>query len=204
MQGAEAIGDQIGFADPASTTTTSRQDVQAFKGGTASISAKTSGFPPAGQLRVGTSAAWGNGQGSYTGAVLRYTSTTPTAFHGVTWIRGSGTLTGPVLQVQPYQVTGENCYANDCQVSISPPLAAAKAAGATVTNAGTCQLFATSAALPSGPLAPDKISYWDGCQWEAKRISVTGNDFVFQPAVIAAGTPLTGGKGTIVHRSARG
>jgi hypothetical protein len=31
---AEAIDDQIGFADPAATTTTSRQDVQTFTGGT--------------------------------------------------------------------------------------------------------------------------------------------------------------------------
>jgi hypothetical protein len=196
VQGAEAIGDQIGFADPASATTTSRQDVQTFRNQAASISANTAGFPPAGQLRVGTSAAWGNGQGSYTGAIVSYASTTASAFKGVTLIRGSGTLTGPVLQVQPYRVTGESCYANDCEVSISPPLAAAEPAGSAVTNAGTCQLFATSAALPSGPLAPDDVSYWDGCQWEAKRISVTGNNFVFQPAVIAASGPLTGGTKT--------
>jgi hypothetical protein len=196
VQGAEAINDQIGFADPAQTTTTSTQDVQALTGATASISADTTGFPSAGELRVGTSAAWSDGTGSYTGAILGYTSTTASAFQGVSLIRGSGTLAGPVLQVQPYRVTGETCYANDCRLTITPPLAAAEPVGATVTNAGTCQLFATSSALPSGPLAPDKVSYWDGCQWEARDISVTGNDFVFHPAVIAAGEPLTGGTGT--------
>jgi hypothetical protein len=196
VEGAEAAGDQIGFADPVQTTTTSTQDVQTFTGGTSSISAATAGFPPAGELRVGTSAAWSDGQGSSTGAILSYTSTTATAFQGVTWVRGSGTLTGPVLQVQPYRVTGQSCYANDCQVSISPPLATAEPAGTTVTNAGTCQLFATSDAVPSGPLAPDNVSYWDGCQWEARNISIAGNEFIFQPAVIAAGTPLTGGTGT--------
>jgi hypothetical protein len=49
-----------------------------------------------------------------------------------------------------------------------------------------------SAALPSGSLAPDQASYRDGCQWQAQDISVTGNDFVFQPTVIAASAPLTG------------
>ena len=196
VTGAEAIDDQIGFADPATTTTTSRQDVQAFHGGTASISASTTGFPSAGEVRVGTSAAWYDGGGSYTGAILSYTSKTASAFQGVTWIRGSGTLTGPVLQVQPYRVSGEKCYANDCALTIAPPLATAEAAGTTVTNAGTCQLFATGAALPAGPLAPGNVSYWDGCQWEARNISVTGNAFLFQPTVIAAGQPLTGGTGT--------
>jgi hypothetical protein len=196
VQNAEAINDQIGFADPAKTTTTSKQDVTTLKGGSASISAKTAGFPSSGELRVGTSAAWGDSQGSFTGAILAYTSTTASAFRGVSLIRGTGTLSGPVQQVQPYRVTAEKCFANDCLLTISPQLASAEAAGATVTNAGTCQLFATSAALPSGPLAPDHVSYWDGCQWQARDVSVTGNDFVFQPTVIAASAPLTGGKTT--------
>ena len=63
----------------------------------------------------------------------------------------------------------------------------------TVSNAGTCQLYATSSAPPSGPLAPDGTSYWDGCQWEAKNISVTGNVFQFDPSVIASSAPLVGG-----------
>ena len=110
-------------------------------------------------------------------------------FTGVSLVRGSGTLAGPVRQVQPYKVTAEKCYANDCQLTISPPLAASQAAGAVVSNAGTCQLYATSSALPTGPLAPDGTSYWDGCQWETKGISVTGNDFQFHPSVIASSTP---------------
>jgi hypothetical protein len=65
--------------------------------------------------------------------------------------------------------------------------------GAAVSNAGTCQLYATSSALPSGPLAPDGTSYWDGCQWEARNISVTGNVFQFDPSVIASSAPLAGG-----------
>jgi hypothetical protein len=196
VQGAEAINDQVGFADPVSTTTTSTQDVRALTGGSSSISASTAGFPSSGELRVGTSAAWSSGSGSYTGAILSYTSTTSSSFQGVSLLRGSGTLAGPVLQVEPYQVTSESCYANDCELSISPALATAEAAGTTVTNAGTCQLFATSAALPSGPLAPDNVSYWDGCQWEARHVSVTGNYFVFQPTVIAASAPLFGGTST--------
>jgi Right handed beta helix region len=192
VDGAGAIDDQIGFGDPASTKTTARTDVAAFTG-SGTISGRSAGFPSSGELRVGTSAAWSDGGGSYTGAILSYTGTTPTSFTGVSLVRGSGTLAGPVQEVQPYKVTAEKCYANDCAVTVSPPLAGPEAAGTEVSNAGTCQLYATSSALPSGPVAPDGISYWDGCQWEAKDISVTHNNFQFNPAVIASSAPLAGG-----------
>ena len=193
--GTEAIGDQIGFGNPAATTTTDRTDVATLSG-SGTVSARTTGFPSSGQLRVGTSAAWSDGGGSYTGAILSYTGITPTTFTGVRLVRGSGTLAGPIRQVQPYKVTAERCYGNDCVLTVSPPLATRKAVGAEISNAGTCQLYATSAALPSGPLAPDGTSYWDGCQWEAKDLSVTGNDFQFDPSVIASSAPLVGGATT--------
>jgi hypothetical protein len=196
VRGAEAVDGQVGFSDPAMTTTGARTDTRRLIGVTATLPASTKGFPASGQLRVGTSAAWGNGYGSYTGAILAYTGTTPAAFTGVTLVRGSGTLSGPVQQVQPYRVIGDKCYANDCQLTITPGLRAAEPAGTAVTNTGTCQLYATSAALPSGPDAPDKTSYWDGCQWEARDITVSGNTFVFQPSVIASSAPLVGGTRT--------
>lgn len=192
VSGASAIGDQIGFADPVSMKTHDTTDVTALTG-SGTVNASTGGFPSSGQLRVGTSAAWSDGGGSYTGAILAYTGTTPTSFTGVSLVRGSGKLAGPVQEVQPYKVTAEKCYANDCALTLSPPLTSPELAGAEVTNAGTCQLYATSSALPSGPRAPDGVSYWDGCQWEAKDISVTGNDFQFDPTTIAASAPLVGG-----------
>ena len=192
VAGTSAIDDQIGFGDPRSTKTADRTDVATFTG-SGTINATTTGFPSSGELRVGTSAAWADGGGSYTGAILSYTGTTSTSFTGVSLVRGSGTLAGPIREVQPYKVTAERCYANDCVLTVSPPLAKPEAAGAEVSNAGTCQLYATSSALPSGPLAPDGTSYWDGCQWEAKDISVTGNDFEFNPSVIASSAPLVGG-----------
>ncbi len=192
MTGPSAIHDQIGFGDPRSTRTADRTDVAAFTG-SGTIKASTTGFPSSGELRVGTSAAWTDGGGSYTGAILSYTGTTSTSFTGVSLVRGSGTLAGPIREVQPYKVAAEKCYANDCVLTVSPPLTTPEAAGAEVSNAGTCQLYATSTALPSGPLAPDGTSYWDGCQWEAKDISVTGNDFQFNPSVIASSAPLVGG-----------
>jgi hypothetical protein len=190
--GPEAIDDQIGFGDPLSTSTADQSDVADFTG-SGTVKARTAGFPSSGELRVGTSAAWGDGGGSYTGAILSYRGITSTSFTGVSLVRGSGTLAGPIREVQPYKVTVERCYANDCLLTVSPPLAAAETAGTEVSNAGTCQLYATSSALPSGPLAPDGTSYWDGCQWEAKDISVTGNDFQFNPSVIASSAPLVGG-----------
>ena len=189
---ASAIDDQVGFGNPASTKTTARTSV-ATLAGAGTISARTAGFPSSGELRVGTSAAWSDGGGSYTGAVLSYTGTTSTSFTGVSLVRGTGTLEGPIREVQPYKVTAEKCYANDCALAVSPPLARPEAAGTEVSNAGTCQLYATSSALPSGPVAPDGVSYWDGCQWEAKDISVTGNNFQFEPSVIASSAPLAGG-----------
>jgi hypothetical protein len=142
---------------------------------------------------VGTSVAWPDAGGSYTGAILSYTGTNATGFTGVSLVRGAGTLEGPVQGVQPYKVTAEKCYANDCALTISPPLPSPEAAGAEVSNAGTCQLYATSLALASGPVAPDGISYWNGCQWEVKDIAINGNDFEFNPSVIASSAPLVGG-----------
>jgi hypothetical protein len=195
VAGTEAIDDQIGFGDPKSTTTADKTAVATFTG-SGIIRAATTGFPPSGELRVGTSSAWAQGGGSYTGAILSYKGTTLTSFTGVSLVRGSGKLAGPVREVQPYKVTAETCYANDCAITLAPPLTAAEAVGSEVSNAGTCQLYATSSALPSGPVAPDGISYWDGCQWEAKDISVTGNDFWFDPSVIASSAPLIGGSKT--------
>lgn len=205
--GSVAIDDQIGFADPRSTKTPDHTGVNTFTGA-GTINATTAGFPSSGQLRVGTSAAWADGGGSYTGAILSYRGTTPSSFTGVSLVRGSGSLAGPIREVQPYKVTAEKCFANDCAVTVSPPLAAPQVAGAAVSNAGTCQLYATSSALPSGPLAPDGVSYWDGCQWEAKNISVTRNVFQFDPSVIASSAPLVGGGKTTTctaaHRDACG
>ena len=192
VAGASAIDDRIGFGDPASTKTTDRTDVAALTG-SGIIKASSAGFPASGELRVGTSTAWADGGGSSTGAILSYTGTTPAGFTGVSLVRGTGTLAGPIQEVQPYKVTGEKCYANDCLLTVSPPLASSEPTGVEVSNAGTCQLYATSSALPSGPLAPDGVSYWDGCQWEAKDISVTGNNFQFNPSVIMSSAPLVGG-----------
>jgi hypothetical protein len=200
VAGAEAIGDRIGLGNPASTRTPDKADVAAFTG-SGTVRAGTAGFPSSGELRVGTSAAWADGGGSYTGAILAYTGTAPTGFTGVSLVRGSGTLAGPVREVQPYTVTAERCFASDCLVTVSPRLAAAAPAGAEVSNAGTCQLYATSSALPSAPLAPDGTSYWDGCQWEARQIVVTGNDFRFDPALIASGASPYGGAETACNRA---
>jgi hypothetical protein len=195
--GSGELSGSIQANDLAYTTTTAVTDVTSFTG-TGTVDASTIGFPSSGELRVGTSAAWNNAEGSYTGAILSYTGTTATSFTGVSFVRGSGTLAGPILQVQPYKVTAETCYADDCKVTISPGLSATDAsnlAGTEVDNAGTCQLFATAAALPSGPLASNGISYFDGCQWETRGFSVTRNIFIFDPSVIAHadGQKLPGG-----------
>ena len=196
--GAAAINDQIGFADPATTTTTDTTNVSTFSG-SGVVNATTSGFPSSGQLRVSTSATTTGG--GYTGAILSYKNTTSSTFTGVSLVRGTGTLSESIIQVQPYQVKSETCYANDCAVTVSPALSASEAAGTTVTSAGTCALFATSVATPTSPIAPDGTSYFDGCQWEPAHISVTGNNFVFDPSTIAGGTTVGGTVGTTCNSS---
>ena len=196
VNGSEAINDQIDFTDPVQTTTSSTTVVSTLNGSGSINAASTTGFPSSGQLRVGTSAAWSNGNGSFTGAILSYTGTTATSFTGVSLVRGSGTLSGPILQVQPYKVVSETCYTNDCSLTISPALANSVAYGTQISNAGTCQLFATSTATPTSPLAPDGISYFDGCTWGTKNISVMGNTFSFDPTAIANGTTISGSVGT--------
>lgn len=191
VKGPEAIDDRVGFGDPMQTSTSSRVNVSELRSsspGTISV-LSTAGFPSSGQLRVGTSNSWSDGNNSYTGAILAYSGTTANSFTGVSLVRGAGRLSGPILQVQPYGVTAEKCYANDCQLTLSTPVASSEAAGTKVTNAGTCQLYATSTATPSSPMAPDGVSYWDGCQWESRNVSVTHNTFIFEPSVIAHGPP---------------
>ena len=185
--------------DPAYATTTASTNVTNFTGSQSLPAASTAGFPSSGQLRVGTSEAWGAGGGSYTGAILSYSGISGNSFTGVSLVRGSGTLGGAIMEVQPYKVTGETCYTNDCAVTITPALSSSVAAGDNVTNVGTCQLFATAGATPLSPMDPVSSSspyyesYWDGCQWEARDISVTGNTFTIQPSVMDATAPLTGG-----------
>jgi hypothetical protein len=188
------LSGSIKVSYPLRTSTTSTPDVSSLTGaGTISVPS-TAGFPSSGQLRASTSAT-GYG-GGLTGAILSYTGATSTSFTGVALVRGSGSLDGHIQQVEPYKVTSETCYSNDCAITVSPALTASASASTTVTNAGTCALFATGAATASSPIAPSGDSYLDGCQWGTKHISVTGNSFVFDPAYIAASTTATGHAGT--------
>ncbi|HUC88219.1 MAG TPA: hypothetical protein VMR95_03655 [Candidatus Binatia bacterium] len=190
-------------ANPAYTSTSSTTNVSSF-GGSGTIIAPTLGFASSGQMRVDTSAAGGGG--GFTGAILAYTGlgatqvacgvSSTTCFTGVSLVRGSGTLTGTIQQIQPYKVTAETCYANDCSLTVTPSIANSVAIGTQVSNAGTCPLYATSVATPTNPMdpatSPNTESYWDGCQWEARNVSVSGNTFFFQPSAIAASAPPEG------------
>ncbi len=191
--GSIATNDQIGFSDPIDTVTSDATDVTTFNGsGTINVTS-TTGFPTSGEIRVGTSRAWSDGGGSFTGAILSYSGKTGTTFTGVNFERGGGTLAGPIESVQPYKVTSEACYANQCVLSITPHLGSDIASGTTVTNAGTCQLYATAGATPTSPVSPGGVSYYDGCQWQSKNVLVDNNIFFFQPSYIAHTAPLTGG-----------
>jgi len=166
----------------------------------------TSGFPASGELLADTTKADAPG-GGFTGAILSYSSTTSTTFTGVQLVTcgsstpgaacgGSGNLlggSGSELQaIEPYEVTAETCYATTCKVTVSPSIPSVSA-NSYVDQNGTCRIFLTSSASPTAPIAPNGVSYFDGCQWLVKNVAVTGNTFFFQPSQIAASAPLIGG-----------
>jgi len=218
MTSAPAVNDQLGFSGPgssgyASDSTTDTTNVSTFTGSgvinaasdpitegfaTPAPSCGTTGHAPCPELMVATSKA--SYQGQMVGAVLSYSGITSTQFTGVDLVRGSGDLGGPsgdwISPVEPYTVTAVSGSAPDYKVTINPGLSSSDAtlatAGAPVYNDGTCELYDTPAATPSGPLAPDGLSYFDGCIWENRNISVSGNTFDFDPTAIANGPNLWG------------
>jgi len=213
LSSAPAINDWIGFADLApddcgssnscssagsylaTTTTSDTTNVASFSGsGTINV-ASTTGFPSSGQLLVSTSCGT-----LYlsTGAVVSYTGTTPTSFTGVSLVSGCGTLTssGPIVAVQPYHITAVSCPGGNCTdnavVSVSPPVTAPLADGTQAYFTGTCPYYDTATATPSSPTAPDGTSYYDGCMWEDRNITIESNTFVVDPQAFDS-TPLPTG-----------
>lgn len=142
---------------------------------------------------MATSAA--NAHGQYTGAVLSYTGLgagsscsagSGACLTGVSLVRGTGDLLdgGFVQQMEPYEVTAVSGYAPDYKLTITPSITSDLTPNATVYDDGTCNLFDTSAALPSGPVAPDGISYYDRCIWGNRDITISGDTFVLNPTAI--------------------
>jgi len=123
-----------------------------------------------------------------TGAFVSYTVDTTTSFSGVDLVPGWGALSGTVQAVQPYHVTAVSC-AGGAAVSVSPAITTNLAAGTELYSTGTCAYYVSSAATPSSPTATNGTSYYDGCMWEDRNISVTANTFDVDPAQFDA-TPL--------------
>ncbi|MGH9104449.1 MAG: hypothetical protein ACRDZX_01160, partial [Acidimicrobiales bacterium] len=208
LSDAPALLDWIGFAgqapdscpapssckshphDPVETSSNDKTEVSRFKGSGTITVTSTTGFPSSGQLIVSTSA----GSLNYaTGAVVSYTGHTTTSFTGVELISGSGRLAGAIEAVQPYHVAAVSCPGGNCLyntvVRVSPAITADLAAGTIVYSTGTCPYYVTTAATPTSPRAPDGTSYYDGCMWEERNISVTHNTFEVDPAQFDS-TPL--------------
>jgi len=199
------VDDWVGFAgaapdagasDPAGTSTADTTNVASFAGsGTINV-ASTAGFTSSGQLLVSTSS------GSLydaTGAVVSYSATTGTQFTGVNLVSGSGTLDGSILAVQPYHVTAVSCPGGNCTnnavVSVSPAITTDLAAGTSVYTTGTCPYYVTASDTPGSAVAPNGVSYYDGCMWEDRNISVTANTFEVDAAAFGS-TPLPNGGGS--------
>jgi hypothetical protein len=211
LTGAPAIDDYIGFAgqapdtcsstspcggyanDPVETSTTDKTDVATFAGSGTIAVASTAGFPSSGQLLVDSSAGSLTGA---TGAVVSYKADTPTSFTGVKLVSGRGTLGGTVEAVQPYRVTAVVCPGGNCSgkvyARVVPPVTTDLTAGTAVYSTGTCPYYVTSAARPSSPEAPDGTSYYNGCMWEDRNVSVTANTFDVDPARFDSAPPPEG------------
>ncbi len=212
LSGAPTQADWIGFAgqapngcsasspcgsytsDPVQTSTSDVTDVSTFAGAGTINAPSTAGFPSSGQLMVDTS----EGSLPYsTGAVVSYAGTTASSFTGVKLVSGAGTLSGTVEAVQPYQVTAVVCPGGNCTnnavVTVSPPLTSDVAAGTTVYATGTCPYYVTVTATPGAPAASNGTSYYDGCMWEDRNITVTGNTFEVDPTTFNATPTPEGG-----------
>ena len=191
---APALADWIGFDDPAQTTTNARTNVSTFAGAGAITVASTVGFPPSGKLIVDTSAG---ALPEATGAVVSYSGLTSTTFTGVTVVSGAGTLSGGIQAVQPYQVTAVSCPGGNCAgnavVTVSPPITKSLSAAGLVYSTGTCRYYVTATATPSSPTAANGTSYYDGCMWENRNISVIGNTFEVDPVEFNATPAPEGG-----------
>ena len=202
LNSAPAISDWIGLTGPVTTTATQAVDVATTS--TLTV-ASIAGFPSTGQVEVSTS---GGSLYGATGAVLAYTGTTTGELTGVSLVSGTGTTVngGAVVEVQPYHVVangtagtvdcpGGNCT-NNAQVEVSPSITSGTIGAGTVVYAtGTCPYYVTAAATPASPMAPTMAdgtaySYYDGCMWEDRNISVTDNNYVQDNSINGASYPV--------------
>jgi hypothetical protein len=77
-------------------------------------------------------------------------------------------------------------------ITVSPPVAVNEASGAQLWSQGACSLYDTSTATPQSPTpaslgnGSQTISYFDGCQWRPRNITVANNTFHFNPNEIQA------------------
>jgi hypothetical protein len=189
-----ALADWIGFADPAKTTTSASTNVSTFTGAGTIVVASTAGFPASGKLIVDTSAG---ALPEATGAVVSYSGTTASAFTGVALVSGAGTLSGKIQAVQPYHVTEVSCPGGNCAgnavVSVTPPITTSLPAAGPVYSTGTCRYYVTATATATAPTAANGTSYYDGCMWENRNISILGNTFTVDPVQFNATPAPQGG-----------
>jgi hypothetical protein len=192
---------------PVIVTTSDTANVSTFTGsGTITSVSATSAFPSSGQLIADTSTGT---LYTATGAVLSYTGTTGSTFTGVNLVSGSGTLSGNLEAVQPFAVTSVTCPGGNCtdntDIQTSPTICGTSAtcpggstsvtiaAGADIYTTGTCPYNATTTASPSGPTAANSITYYDGCMWEDRNVSVSGNTFEVNATTFNATSTSHGG-----------
>jgi hypothetical protein len=194
-----AVGDYIGFTGVSSTgypntTTTSTAAVTSFTGSQTLPVASTTGFSSAGgMIQAATSTV--NSAGRNVGAIFTYTGFSGTKLTGVNFLQGSGNLVngGFILAFEPYKITAVSGTVPYVVLTISPPLAANEAARATLYNDGTCYDQMTGASTPASPLAPNGSSYFDGCIWEQRNITVSHNTENFRATDISGGqSPWSG------------
>jgi hypothetical protein len=197
LSNAPTNNDWVGFSSPVQTTSPDGTNVTTLNGTSVDVLnvSSVSGFAASGQLLVDTTAG---ALYTATGAVLSYTATSTgpgcasgdQCFTGVNYVAGAGdigttsdagTPSGTVEAVQPYHVTGVSCPGGNCTdnavATISPAITSNLGAGTGVYATGTCPYYDTASATPSSPMASNGSSYYDGCMWEDRNISVTDNTF---------------------------
>ncbi len=199
-----ATGDYIGFTSPGqsgypSTTSSSTASVTSFTGTQSLTVASTTGFPSSGNIQTATSTA--NAEGTVVGATFSYSGVSGNTLENVSLLNPSLYVSstdlvsgGYVMAFEPYKITAvnSNSYNPYTQITISPGLSSNEAAGANIFDDGSCYDDFTSAATPTSPLAPDGQSYFDGCMWESRNVTISDNTENFTVSDITGGTNLWG------------
>jgi hypothetical protein len=108
----------------------------------------------------------------------------------------SGSFPYTVTSITPTPVAwGPPNRGGPYTIGVTPSVAVNEASGAQIYGEGTCQAYVTNTSTPASPtpaslgFGSQTMSYFDGCQWRAKNITVENNYEHFSADEVQAAVP---------------